>query len=287
MSTNQMQALIQQVIEKLSLINDDGDKGEGETGQRLRSEGSKAKVGNGGSEGSSVNQLRSVVVLLVEMVKTMVEQQEQVGHSTGPEVVQLKQEVEQLKVVQRQEKDELDETRQRNLKGNLIISSPNIGNKKSLIKSDAELKTAGLTLHGHILDLVKEKFGVTIPKGDIQTCHRLKNENNIILRVWNRAPDAAWWNLVTAIRTGVNPGTNLFANFQLTDRRNQLCYHLRKLKREKKISKMSTTENGQLSFRVKDNGEKIKVTYSSAKLGVEHPKTLDILDIDNIISNYK
>lgn len=280
---SQMQCLIKQVIDQLSLINVDG---EGE-GQRLRSDG-KAKGGstgsNGGQEGASaVNQLRSVVVLLVEMVKTMVEQQEQ-GVGEGSAVIELKKEVALIKEIQCQEKDELDETRQRNLKGNLIISSSSYGNSKSLIKTDEQLKSEGTSLHGHVLDLVKQKFGVTIPRGDVQACHRLKNENNVILRIWNRSPDAAWWKLVTAIRTGVNPKTNLFANFQLTDRRNQLCFHLRKLKREKKIAKIATTENGQISFRVKENSDKIKVTYFSAKQG-DHPRTLSILDIDTIITN--
>ena len=63
-----------------------------------------------------------MVVLLVEMVKTMVEQQEQ-GVGEGSTIIELKKEVALIKEIQCQEKDELDETRQRNLKGNLIISS--------------------------------------------------------------------------------------------------------------------------------------------------------------------
>ena len=143
------------------------------------------------------------------MVKTMVEQQEQ-GVGEGSAVIELKKEVALIKEIQCQEKDELDETRQRNLKGNLIISSSSYGNSKSLIKTDEQLKSEGTSLHGHVLDLVKQKFGVTIPRGDVQACHRLKNENNVILRIWNRSPDAAWWKLVTAIRTGVNPKTKPF-----------------------------------------------------------------------------
>ena len=118
----------------------------------------------------------------------------------------------------REQGDELDETRQRSLKGNLILSSPSIPSKSvvSLIKSDKQLEEDKELLSDHILGLVKEKYAVDVPHGDVQALHRLPN-GNIILRLWNRKPDSAWSKLVSGIRSGKNKGYNLFANFHLTE----------------------------------------------------------------------
>lgn len=206
------------------------------------------------------------------------------------EVVQLKQdqaetkaEVIQMKQKQKQERDELDEVRQRGLKDNLVICSLPFGSKVGLIKSDADLQAEGLTLHGHVLDLIEATFKVRVPKSDVMACHRLKDANKVFLRLWNRAPGAPWWKLVTAIRTGVNKGTNLFINFQLTERRNQLSFHLRKLKKEKKIEKLATNENGQITFVLLGKTQKTRVTYSAERMGAPS-KTLEIQDIDELVA---
>jgi hypothetical protein len=286
-----LQSLLTQVIEKVNLIKvGEGDVVEGDPGAtpKLRSEGSKNKsgVGNPLAGDTSVNQLKSIVVLLAEMVITMVNQG---GTADSGAVKELKNqvdqrglEVEELSLVVSQQKDEVDDIRQRGMKGNLLISSSNIGNKKSIIKSDDELKRDGSTLHGHILDLMKDKFQVVIPKGDVQACHRLKGDNRVILRIWNRAPGSAWSKICNAIFSGVGASTNLYANFQLTDRRNEISFHLRKLKKLGKISKMYTTENGQLAFKIHEKGEKIKVTYAASKSGAP-PKTFSVQEINQIV----
>jgi hypothetical protein len=286
-SNTDLQCLLNQVIEKVSLIKiGEVDATEGDSGStpKLRSDGNKQKPV---TVDASVNQLKSIVVLLAEMVITMVNQQGAVVDADSVkelkgQVDQRGLEVHELSQIVTQQRDEVDDIRQRGMKGNLLISSSNTGPKKSLIKNDEELKNDGLTLHGHILDLIKDKFQVVIPKSDVQACHRLKGDNRVILRIWNRAPGSAWAKICNAIFSGVGATINLYANFQLTDRRNELSFHLRKLKKVKKIAKMYTTENGQLAFKMQENGEKIKVTYASSRSGAP-PKTLSIQEIDQII----
>ena len=137
-----LQSLLTQVIEKVNLIKvGEGDVVEGDPGAtpKLRSEGSKNKsgVGNPLAGDTSVNQLKSIVVLLAEMVITMVNQG---GTADSGAVKELKHqvdqrglEVEELSLVVSQQKDEVDDIRQRDMKGNLLVSSSNIGNKKSII----------------------------------------------------------------------------------------------------------------------------------------------------------
>ena len=52
----------------------------------------------------------------------------------------------------------------------------------------------------------------------------------------------------------------LFLNFQLTKRRSTILFHLRNLKREGKIFKYYSDENGSISLRVKEGGAKVKLT---------------------------
>ena len=137
--------------------------------------------------------------------------------------------------------DEVDDVRQRSLKGNLFLTSrnitaePRLGKRavKSVIKSDEELGDQSLT--SHVIDLLDQKYKVRIPESDIQACHRLPH-NAVILRVWNRKAGSAWSKLVSAIKSKpVNTTLNFFANFHLTSRRMKVSFFVRKLKQDKKI----------------------------------------------------
>ena len=66
------------------------------------------------------------------------------------------------------------------------------------------------------------------------------------------------------IKTGENMGLNVFFNFQLTKRRSKLLFKIRQLKKDGKISKFYSDENGMLTVMVKkkeNGGKKEKVTY--------------------------
>ena len=163
--------------------------------------------------------------------------------------------------------DELDECRQRTLKGNLIITSQALPakNKVCLLKTEQQLQQEGKSLTDHIIDLVKEKFNVDLPPEDIQVCHRLPS-NAVLLRIWNRKSGSAWGQMLDGIKTGFNIGINVFFNFQLTKRRSGLLYKLRQLRKSGEIEKYYSDESGQLTVMVKkkeEHGKKDKITYYS------------------------
>ena len=116
----------------------DGTEGDSGSTPKLRSDGNKLKPV---TVDAPVNQLKSIVVLLAEMVITMVNQQG--GVVDADSVKELKGQVDQrgLKVqelsqIVTRQRDEVDDIRQRGMKGNLLISSSNTGPKESLIKND-------------------------------------------------------------------------------------------------------------------------------------------------------
>ena len=78
--------------------------------------------------------------------------------------------------------------------------------------------------------------------------------------------------------SGGNKATNVFANFQLTKRRSDLVYQLRKLKEAKKISKFYTNENGVICYKISDNSSKVKVTYAAAS-HTSNPVTLSVSEL--------
>ena len=92
------------------------------------------------------------MVLLLEAVKHLTEQQGRNEEREGGKVVKDLQDS-----LSRQE-DELDEVKQRSLKGSLILSSDR--RNGSVIKSDEELKKSGKSICDPTLDLISEKYNV-------------------------------------------------------------------------------------------------------------------------------
>ena len=188
---------------------------------------------------------------------------------------------------QRVQVDELDECRQRSMKGNLIVTSPSLPGKSkvTLIKTDTQLSEESLSLTNHMISLVKTKLAVDLPPEDIQACHRLSN-GSVLLCIWNRKIGSAWSQMVDRIKMGKNSDINIYFNFQLTKKRSNLLYVVRNLRKSNEISKYYTDENGYITVMVKkkeDGGEKLKVTYNVMKKG-EEPKTLREAELLDIIS---
>ena len=178
--------------------------------------------------------------------------------------------------------DEIDEVKQRSMKGNLILSSPSgQQGKSSIIKPLDQLNKESSTVTKHVTDLLKLKYNVDIPANDIQACHHLPNKS-IVVKIWNRAPGSAWNRLVEEVKKGGKKEINVYANFQLTNKRNNIMYHLRTLKKEGKINKLYSNENGQISFKVKEQSSKVKVTYFSVNK-LDLPKTLTISEINSYV----
>ena len=178
--------------------------------------------------------------------------------------------------------DEVDDVRQRSLKGNIFLTSRNIPAKpgkpavRSVIKSDEELGDKSLT--NHVIDLIHEKYNVHIPECDIQACHRLPH-GAVILRIWNRKAGSPWSKLVSAIKSKpVNKSLNFYANFHLTSRRMKVSFFVRQLKQSKQIHQYYTDENGTISIRLKEFDKKKIITFH--RVGKEQTPVLSLTEDD-------
>ena len=117
----------------------------------------------------------------------------------------------------------------------------------------------------HALELIEEKFSVKIPEQDVQDVHFMPG-GNIILRIWNVSPKSAYKLLVDRVKSGKGKQeVPIFLSFQLTKRRSTILFHLRTLKREGKIFKYYSDENGAISVRTKEGGPKVKLTGFPSK----------------------
>lgn len=158
----------------------------------------------------------------------------------------------------RELQDYHDDTRQRFLKGNIILSSRENGNRKATILTTKELGTTTITEHA--IQLINRKYGVLIPIDDIQACHVLPN-GSILVRIWRRVENSAWSNLIKGIKTGGDKTYNLYCSFHLTHRRSRLLYFLRQAKKQGQIFQFYSDENGNLSFKKTETSKKTTITY--------------------------
>ena len=177
--------------------------------------------------------------------------------------------------------DELDNNKQRDLKGNLVISSKANKYNKSVIKSDEELC---IPLVDHVRNLLDEKYGVDVPEDNIQACHRLPN-GSIILRIWKRTENSAWASLISAIMTGGKKDMHLYANFHLTHRRSGLLYALRQYKKEGKIFKFFSNENGALAFKRTESSAKTFITFYRNDKSDKPEKTLTTCELAEMLQS--
>ena len=87
--------------------------------------------------------------------------------------------------------------------------------------------------------------------------------------MWNTSPKSGYRLLVDRIKSGKGKQeVPLFVNFQMTKRRSTILFHCRTLKREGKILKYYSDENGSISVRIKEGSPKIRLTNFQVKKGV-------------------
>ena len=155
----------------------------------------------------------------------------------------------------REHEDEIDHLKQKSLKGKIIISSKN----QDHIKTDNQLKQENKTLASHVKDLVKLKYKLDITEENIQTCFRLK-KGGILVKFWKKGKGSEFHTLSSKIKSAEGSDINLYFNFMLTGRRGELLYEIRKLKRDGKIAKFYSDEEGSISIQWNRGERKVKVT---------------------------
>ena len=164
-----------------------------------------------------------------------------------------------------------DEVQQRSMKGNLIISSRNTQQRKSLLRPQAGLLQGDLAKEDATslcCRLIELKTGIRVPKEDISACHILKGQgenSSYIIRFHNLKPGSSWEALTAGLMTGKVNGisftdANVFINYQVTRERGQLLKLAREARRSKSIHKYSTDQNGNISIQSELRGKWNRIT---------------------------
>ena len=203
--------------------------------------------------------IKSVTVhskLLIEQRKDSKEEKK--------EVKLLKEKVELL------EKD-CDEARQRGMKGNLLLSSPILGNSGSLLHHRlTKDKVTGAVRNETYLEAclraLHTKTGVRVPEQDISACHPVFRQGaqpytNFVVRFSNLLPGSAWDIIASGLLQGKNPATgqafssaHLYINFQLTPRRSELARMVRGAQR--KFTNSMVDANGRIRVKIPSDSHK-------------------------------
>jgi hypothetical protein len=232
---------------------------------------------------------------IISAFETIFEQREKDFHPDEQE--DTKQQIRGLK-------DDNDEIKQRNLKGNFILHSPDIPTKnlQTIIKSDETLKKENKTIQEHSKELILEHYGIEVPDSDLAACHRLKGPGSILVKFNNRCNDSAYSKLVKGVKTGGLKGEekrnakskeekaniklpNFFICFHLTKRRSMLLQHLKKLKRNGDINAFSSDQNGTICMQVKRDGSWEPITK---KFGDDDSKvTMTESEVDLLLQKIK
>ena len=179
-----------------------------------------------------------------------------------------KEEVKQLRTKVMELEEECDEARQRGMKGNLLISSPNNRDQGSLMVQQDKKDQHGNVLRKETevemcVRIVHQKTGVAIPPTDISACHALNKrgpDSTYILRVTNMVPGSAWDILASCLFTGrckktnhvVKKEVNAFINFQVTPRRGNLLKAARLERRSNRQFKYGVDQNGRITVKVNE-----------------------------------
>ena len=74
--------------------------------------------------------------------------------------------------------------------------------------------------------------------------------NNILIKIWNRKEGSAWVKLFNQIKKGERKEENIYVNYMMTSKGNNIMLELRALKREGKLEKIFSDENWEISIKV-------------------------------------
>jgi len=200
--------------------------------------------------------VKEATSLATKEVVTKVEQLE-------AKVVQLEVENSKLKKENKEMVEEVDETRQRGMKGNIVISCPpRVNQPNPAIPQDVEVDGVRRkeSMVEVCLRLQKSTSGATIPKEDVVACHRLpENQHTWIVRVGNLSPGSGWEALAAGMLTGKQHGggganngwfenNGVYLRFQLTEARAKVHTQVRLARKAGLLHKFSTNQNGRITI---------------------------------------
>ena len=198
--------------------------------------------------------------ILTVHTEALAHPEEALSVAKDDEIKALKEEIHTLT-------DEIDETRQRGMKGNLIVSSPQNNKANTIavhgtfggkVESDTEM----------LIRIIKRKTGVDIDPMEVSACHKIGRKENhaYVIRMNDRKYGSAWHALSEGMMTGKYAGdsfdkdVNLFLNFQLTKKRAKLAKAVREARKEQKIHKFYINQNGIIKIKKSSTDNYAEVT---------------------------
>ena len=154
------------------------------------------------------------------------------------------------------------ENRQKNSKGNLILSGRHIPRANS-----------GENLVNIIRDIVFKKYEVNIHPNEFKIAHRLPGDR-ILFAFHNRLPGFAYDQLVQMINSNPKKEIEAYLSIQLFEPYSDLFFIARRLKFYKVISYYRLDENGQTYIALKEDTKAFKLTNLDqlSQLGVTIPQ---------------
>ena len=226
--------------------------------------------------------VRSILGWLMEVATTLIQsvtvhshlikaQQQEVNlKAEAGELTSVKENLTCLQIQVAKLEQNCDEARQRGLKGNLIISSPNLASKPSLLQPQKVTdQVTGEERNENHLEVctraILRKTGVSVPSTDVYACHPISRrgaEQNTIFVICfsNRKTGSAWDSICSGLVTGKNnegdlfTSANVYISFQLTSHRAALAKEARQsLGTRGGLARLRIDANGKLS--VKHNND--------------------------------
>ena len=204
---------------------------------------------------------------LQEMVRTLIQKVNEHGQilKFSQQLTDSKADqadVEAIKTKNEALEKELDECRQRGMKGNIILSSPDHGRAVNMLKhTNIQVNDTIRLEHDHemCIRVIREKTGVQLHTSDVIACHALPTKGNntsFILRVGNMRQGSNWETLAAGMLTGKNKETgryfnkdyNLYLSFQLTNKRSTLLKAVKEKRKVKVVERYGVDQNGKVTI---------------------------------------
>ena len=198
-----------------------------------------------------------VQVLLNKLEERMAKMEDKVNVEEGwleqevkKQIQDVKEKVTKLEVDKEVMARQLDEARQRGMKGNIIISTKR--GKQHLL----EPSRSGGSLEKETamaIRIIANKTGVHLLEDDILACHRIgrKEAPAYVIRILNQKAGTGWETLSAGMTSGRGPLGNfinddIFLNFQLTDGRRELLKNVREARKKELLKKFKVDANGKI-----------------------------------------
>ena len=160
-----------------------------------------------------------------------------------------------LKKENKELKEEVDETRQRGMKGNIVISAP--PGRDGVSKFLPRPMPGGGRMETQVevgQRMIQDTSGFQVKKEEVAAFHKMPNTENSWIMTIKRSPEGAWEALSAAMLCGkwqdgeYFENTGVYLSFQLTKLRSKVLHQVRLARKEKLLERFSVNQNGRITI---------------------------------------